>query len=72
MKNLIDKSKLSNINNPHYFIFKSEGFNIITKDSVIIDFKSFPSAKEANKYAKSIGAFSAFATFLNYDIVFNK
>jgi len=69
MKNLINQSTLSNQNNPHYFIFKSDGLNIITKDSVIIDLKPFSSAKIANKYAKSIGAFSVFASHFQYDII---
>lgn len=70
MKNSLSiQSKLSNPINPHYFIFKSNGLNIITKDSIIIDLKPFESAKFANKYAKSIGAFSVFASHFQYEII---
>jgi len=61
-----DKSLLGNPNNPHYFIVRG-GFNTITADSTIVDFKPFPSHKEAKKWASKIGAFAVFATAFEYD-----
>lgn len=61
-----DKSLLGNLNNPHYFIVRG-GFNTITADSTIVDFKPFSSHKEAKKWASNIGAFAVFATPFEYD-----
>lgn len=61
-----DKSLLGNRNNPHYFIVRG-GFNTITADSTILDFRPFPSHKEAKKWASKIGAFAVFATQFEYD-----
>jgi hypothetical protein len=63
-----DKSLLGNPNNPHYFIFRG-GFNTITADSTILDFRPFPSHKEAKKWASKIGAFAVFATAFEYDTI---
>jgi hypothetical protein len=63
---IFDKSLLGNLNNPHYFIVRG-GFNTITADSTIVDFKPFPSHKEAKKWASKIGAFAVFATAFEYD-----
>jgi hypothetical protein len=63
-----DKSLLGNPNNPHYFIVKG-GFNTITADSTILDFRPFPSHKEAKKWASKIGAFAVFATAFENDTI---
>jgi len=68
----IEKSLLSNRNNPHYFICKNN-INVITKDCTIVDFLPFKDALEAKKYSKKIGCFAVFATHIEYDnIIKNK
>lgn len=66
----LDNSLLSNPSNPHYFIVKG-GFNTITEDSIIVDFKPFPSAKLANKWAKGVGCFAVFASHMAYQSILN-
>lgn len=64
----LDKSLLGNPNNPHYFIVRG-GFNTITAESTIVDFRPFPSHKEAKKWCTnfSAGCFAVFATQFEYD-----
>jgi hypothetical protein len=61
-----DKSLLSNRTNPHYFIVRG-GFNTITEDSTILDFRPFTSHKDAKKYASKLGCFAVFASHFEYD-----
>ena len=61
-----DKSLIGNPNNPHYFIVRG-GFNTITEDSTIVDFKPFASHKEAKKWASKIGCIAVFASGFEYD-----
>lgn len=66
--NNMNTALLSNPNNPHYFICEGE-INIITRDTNLIDFLPFKDAKEAGKYAKSLGkgAFAVFATHFEWE-----
>lgn len=66
--NKINKSLLGNATNPHYIIF-SGNYNFITEGTKFVEFKSFNSAKEANKYAKSINCFAVFATLMSYNLL---
>ena len=63
----INKEFLSSRTNPHFFIVKGCGFNTINADSTIVDFKPFPSANEATKYAKTIGGFAVYASHMEMD-----
>jgi hypothetical protein len=61
-----DKSLIGNRTNPHYFIVRG-GFNTITEDSTIVDFKPFSSHKEAKKWASKIDCIAVFASHFEYD-----
>jgi hypothetical protein len=63
----INKKFLSSRTNPHFFIVKGGGFNMINAESTIVDFKPFPSAKEATKYAKTIGGFAVYASHMEME-----
>ena len=64
----IEKSLLSNRNNPHYIIAKGN-INIITTESEIVDFLPFKDSSFADKYAKKLGKryFATFASTMIYD-----
>lgn len=65
----IDVSKLSNRNNPHYFILHANDFPLIHKGVKLIHFSPFKDASEANKYCKKLskGHFYVFASNFEYE-----
>jgi hypothetical protein len=62
----INKEFLSSRTNPHFFIVNG-AINAINSESTIMDFKPFPSAKEATKYAKTIGGFAVYASHMEME-----